>query len=79
MGCTSVITGMEVDMDGTDVEVDGEGVEAEGAGAGEEGVGVMVTSGRDMSLALRIICLNDVLVPPLSKITSQDSRKCPEG
>ena len=79
VGCMSVIMGMEVDVDGTDVEVDGEGVEAEGAGVGEEGVGVMVTSSRDVSLASRIMRSNDMLVPPLSKITSWDLRKHPEG
>jgi len=79
VGCMSVITGMEVDVEGTDEEVDGEGVDVEGTGAGEEGMGVMVTSGRDMSLALRIMRLNDALVPPLSKITSWDLRKHPEG
>ena len=75
VGCTLVEVGMGVVMDGSDVEVDREGV---GTGA-EEGVGARVISGRDMSLALRIMCLYDVLVPPLLKIMSWDLRKCPEG
>jgi len=75
MGCTLVEAGMGVVVDGSDVEVDGEGV---GTGV-EEGVGARVISSRDVSLALRMMHSYDVLVPPLSKITSRDSRKCPEG
>ena len=75
VGCTLVEAGTGVVMDGSDVEVDREGV---GTGA-EEGVGARAISGRDVSLASRIMCSYDVLVPPSSKITSQDLRKCPDG
>jgi len=60
VGCTLVITGMEVDVDGTDVEADGEGVEMEGSGVGtgvDNSVGVVVTRGAAVSLVSRIMCL----------------------
>ena len=75
VGCTLVEVGMGVVMDGSDVEVDREGV---GTGA-EGGVGARVISGRDVSLASRIMRSYDVLVPPLLKIMSWDLRKHPEG
>ena len=82
MGCTLVITGTEVDVDGTDVEVDGEGMEMEGLGVGtgvDDSVGVVVTRGAAVSLASRITRSYDMLVPPLSKITSWESMKRFDG
>jgi len=82
MGCTLVIMGMEVDVDGTDVEVDGEGVEMEGSGVGtgvDDSMGVVVTRGVAVSLASRITCSYDVLVPPLLKIMSRESMKRFDG
>jgi len=76
VGCTLVVTG--VGVDGSDVGVDGEGVDVEGSGVRtgvEDSVGVMVTRGSVVLLASRITHLYDVLVPPLSKITSRDSMK----
>jgi len=82
MGYTLVITGTEVDVDRTDVEADGEGMEMEGSGVGtgvDDSMGVVVTRGAAVLLVSRITCLYDVLVPPLSKIMSQESMKHFDG
>ena len=75
--------GTEVDVDRTDVEVDREGVGMEGLGVGRgvDGMGAMVvvTRGAAVSLASRITCSYDVLVPPSLKITSQESMKRFDG
>jgi len=76
VGCMLVVTG--VGVDGSEVGVDGEGVDVEGSEVRtgvEDSVEVMVTRGSVVLLASRITCLYDMLVPPLSKITSRDSMK----
>jgi len=78
VGCVLVVAGVDVDgtgVSGAEVGVGGSGMGVEAV----DGVGARAISSRNVSLVSRITHSYDILVPPLSKIMSQDLRKCPEG